>query len=275
MSYLRWLLFGLALTVPMEGRAADCISTRDSYDSAGRQTVDVTMAADADIRKFCGPLQVVVRERHNDPRPNVRISAVYLEFEGPRLASEQVYNEVIRRWVDRMTFDMPVNIGPHEKHEQVLEISSFYRSTRLISATYFQWLCCGAHGIGGSTAINVDIENNAVLVPKHLFHLGAVANFCWEQFDRVDGEHHFRKHVSRERDFTDGDFEGDKISDRFGGGSLGMFAATFAEPTWWSFTDDGAVLSFGPLLGYLGQYSCKLMNADLRHVVRSGVQAPP
>ena len=275
MSNLRCLLFGLALTAPMEGRAADCISTRDSYDSAGRETVDVSMAADADVRKFCGPLQVVVRERDNDPRPNVRISAVYLEFGEPQLASEQVYNEVIQRWVDRIKFDMPVNIGPHGKHEQILQISSFYRSTRLISATYLQWLCCGAHGIGGSTAMNVDIERNALLVPRDLFHLGAVANYCWEQFDRIDGEQTFRRHVPREKDFADNDFEGDKISDRFGGGSLGMFAATLAESTWWSFTDAGAVLSFGPLLGYLGQYSCKLENADLRRMVRSGVQAPP
>jgi hypothetical protein len=54
-----------------------------------------------------------------------------------------------------------------------------------------------------------------------------------------------------------------------------MFAATLTESTQWSFTDAGAVLSFGPLLGYLGQYSCKLKNDDLRRMVRSGVQVPP
>jgi hypothetical protein len=259
----------------MDGRAADCISTRETYDSSGRHTVDVSMAADGDIRKFCGPLKVVIRERDSDPRPNVRISAVYLEFDTPQLTSEQLYNEIIHRWVDRINFDMPVNIGPDQKHEQILDISSFYRSTRLISATYFQWLCCGAHGIGGATAINVDVERNALLVPKDLFHLGAVANFCWEQFDRSGGDDHFRRYLPRERDFADSDFEGDKVSDRLGGGSLGMFAATLAESTGWSFTDAGAVLSFGPLLGYLGQYTCKLGNADLRHVVRSGVRAPP
>jgi hypothetical protein len=275
MANVRWLLLALGLSAPMEGRAADCISTRDNYDSSGRETVDVSMATDSDIRKFCGPLQVIVRERVNDPRPNVRILAVYLEFDRPQLAADQVYNEIIHRWVDRIDFDVPVNIGPDQKYEQILRISSFYRSARLISATYSQWLCCGAHGIGGSTAINVDLDRNALLVPKDLFHLGAVANFCWEQFDRIGDDQYFRRSLSRERDFADGDFEGDKVWERFGGGSLGTFAATLPNSERWSFTDAGAVLSFGPLLGYLGQFSCQLKNADLRRMVRSGVQTPP
>ena len=260
------------LTTPTTSRAMDCVVVRDDYDSAGQPIIGVTLAQSAQAKALCGSLKVVTRTR-NDPRPNVRVSTTYLEFENPLTKGERLYNELIGKAVGQLSLSGKID-DPAFKHEHILDIHSFYRSPRLLSAQYLIWLCCGAHGFASSIAVNIDMERNAVLVPADLFRVGAVANFCWRQFNALDGQGTFARQLPLDKEFTDSDFERPRSASE--PRTLRAFSETLTNPGSWSFTDSKIEIWFGYLLGYApGPMVCSMDNAELRRMTRDGVNAPP
>jgi hypothetical protein len=244
MRFRHWLILsGMALlTASSEAYPADCISARSIL---------------ADVEKLCGNLKVVTRTR-DDPRPNVRVSAVYVEFVDPRTAAERIYNQTIKAWVGHMLFDVAIDVGRDQKAEDTLTIASFYRSPRLLSVRYDRWGCCGSHGGGGPETINVDLGREAILVTSDLFRLDDVANFCWQQFVDMPEK------------------GGDSFKWPFPTGASLAATRALRDPRDWSFTGTGAELAFGPLMGYAaGPYTCRLQNPDLARMVQPGVTAPP
>jgi hypothetical protein len=270
-----------------EARAVDCLAVTSDWDSRGREVVSVSPTADADARATCGRLIARVRAR-DDARRNVNVSATYVEFDDPRDAAEKRYNEWIGGVVATMDFDRPITLSENEKVEDVLILESLYRSRRLISAAYSRWLCCGAHGFSAGGSINIDVASGTLVSPQDLLSLPAVADQCWRQFAALpgplDGQGELFKHdYPMDRPFSDNDFAADPSNPPVRGPvvpsvekTVHLFHSTLKRSSNWTFTDRGAAVGFGPLLGYVGaDFDCVLDNAALKQMARPGVSVPP
>ena len=122
--------------------------------------------------------------------------------------------------------------------------------------------------------MNIDTERNAVLVPADMFRVGAVANFCWRQFNSLDGQGAFARQLPLDKEFTDSDFERPRAASE--PRTLRAFSETLTNPGAWAFADSKTEIWFGYLLGYAaGPLVCSLGNAELRRMTRDGVNAPP
>jgi hypothetical protein len=274
-------------TVFRDAQAADCISERVDYDRWGHQIAALSLTEDADARQVCGSLGIRVRAG-KDSRLNVNIFATYPEFEDPQDPTERRYNEWIRGVVATMDFDRPITLSANEKVEDVLVLTSLYRSTRLISAAYSRWLCCGAHGVPAGGSINIDVASGMPVSPQDLVSLPAVANECWRQFaalpSPLDGQGDlFKQDYPMDRPFSNRDFEDDPSSPPVRGPvkpsvekTVRLFHSTLKRSSNWTFTDRGAAVGFGMLLGYVGaEFDCLLDNATLTRMARPGVPLPP
>jgi hypothetical protein len=263
--------------------AADCISGRVDYDKWGHQVAALSLAADADANQVCGSLAIRVRAR-NDSRLSVNVFATYPEFENPQGPAERRYNEWISSVVATMDFDRPIALSENEKIEDVLVLTSLYRSRRLISAAYDRWLCCSAHGISAGGSINIDAASGLIVSPQDLFSLPAVANQCWRQFSTlrgpIDGQGElFRQDYPMDRPFSDKDFESDPVRGPLQPSvekTVRLFHATLKRSSNWTFADRGADVEFGWLLGYVGaNFNCALDNGALKQMAQPGVSVPP
>lgn len=277
--FLAAILF--AVLLPAAAQATDCITVR--HDDGA--IVDVAIVRDAG----CGELKLLSRQRDE---PSVEIGATWLEFVTPAGPSEWRYNDWIHRQVASINFDKPIKSVPDKRREDRFTIRSFYRSDRLISARYGRWTCCG--GNAGETiygSVNVDIERWTLLSPDDLVRLGAAANLCWQQFgdDRKRGAA-FAQAYPIERLWTDGDFEfrrlGHVMRDIIGPvvvnpvvskeRTKSLFVAVLQDQSRWSFSDRGALVDFGLLLGLgEGGFACSFANDDLRMMAKAGVAIPP
>jgi hypothetical protein len=55
-----------------------------------------------------------------------------------------------------------------------------------------------------------------------------------------------------------------------------LFVAVLQDQSRWSFSEDGALVDFGQLLGFAeGGFACSFANDDLRAMARAGVAIPP
>jgi hypothetical protein len=262
-------------------RAADCISGRVDYDKWGHEIAVLSLAADA--KQICGSLAIRVRAR-DDSRLSVNVFATYPEFENPQGPAERRYNEWLGNVIATMDFDRPITLSENEKIEDVLVLTSLYRSRRLISAAYYRWLCCGAHGISAGGSINLDAASGIIVSPQDLFSLPAVANQCWRQFAAlrgpIDGQGElFKQDYPMDRPFSDKDFESDPVRGPLQPSvekTVRLFHATLKRSSNWTFTEQGAAVGFGALLGYAGAaFDCSLNNATLRPMAQPGVSVPP
>jgi hypothetical protein len=270
-----------------EGQAADCTSERVDYNKWGHEIAALSLNDDADARQVCGSLAIRIRAS-NDSRLNVNVFATWPEFEDPRHPAERRYNEWIGSVVATMDFGRPILRSENEKVEDVLVVVSLYRSSRLISAWYDRWLCCGTPGMSAGGSINIDVASGALVSPQDLFNLSAVANQCWQQFAALPGPIDrqgslFRQDYPMTRPFSDKDFEDDAANPPMQG-SLGpsvertvrLFQVTLKRSSNWRFTERGAVIEFGMLLGYAGAgFDCTLENASLKPMALPGVSVPP
>jgi hypothetical protein len=270
-----------------DARAADCISERVDYDRWGHEIAALSLAEGADARQVCGSLGIRVRAG-KDSRLNVNIFATYPEFEDPQDPAERRYNEWIRGVVATMDFDRPIILSENEKVEDVLVLASLYRSGRLISAAYGRWLCCGAHGMSAGGSINIDVASGMLVSPQDLFNLPAIANQCWQQFATLTGPINgqgdlFRQDYPMDRPFLEKDFDGDPSNPPIRGPvkpsvdkTVRLFHATLKRSSNWTFTDRGAAVGFGELLGYVGAaFDCNVDNATLKPMAQPGVSVPP
>jgi len=280
------LSVGLFAMLP-EAHAADCVSERVDYDKWGHEIAALSLSADADARLVCGSLGIRVRSR-NDPRLNVNVFATYLEFEDPQVPGERRYNEWIGGVVATMDFDRPIVLLENDKVEDVLVLASLYRSGRLISAAYDRWLCCSTPGMSAGGSINIDVASGTLVSPRDLFDLSAVANQCWQQFATLSRPTDrqgdlFRQDYPMGRPFSDKDFEDDAanppVRGPFGPSverTVRLFHVTLKRSSNWTFTERGAAIEFGMLLGYTGAgFDCVLDNAGLKPMAQPGVSVPP
>ena len=270
-----------------EAQAADCISERVDYDKRGHQIAALSLVEDADARQVCGSLGIRVRAR-NDPRPNVNVFATYPEFENPRHPAEQRYNEWIGGVVATMDFDRAIVLSRSEKVEDVVVVTSLYRSGRLISAAYDRWLCCGTPGVSTGGSINIDAASGMLVSPQDLFDLSAVADRCWQQFATPTGPTDrqgdlFREDYPMGRPFSRTDFEDDAVDAPASGPlapsvarTVRLFRATLRRSSNWIFSERGAAIEFGMLLGYAGTaFDCLLDRDALKPMAQPGVSVPP
>jgi hypothetical protein len=284
-----WLMvLGVAsLAAFSDVRAVDCMTVTRDWDSRGREGFSVLPTGDAVTRAACGSLVARFRAP-DDRRRNVNISATWLEFDNPQNAAEKRYNEWISGVVSTMDFDRPINLLESEKVEDVLILGSLYRSTRLISAMYDRWLCCGAHGISAGGSINIDMASGMLVSPQDLFDLPAVASHCWRQFATLSGPINghgdlFKEDYPMDRPFAANDFKDDPTGQPVSGPlrpsvekTVRLFNSTLKRSSNWTFTGQGTAIAFGMLLGYVGaEFDCILDNAALQPLARPGVSVPP
>lgn len=266
----------LAVLLPVAAQAADCIAVRQG---------DVTIAKDSG----CGELKLNSRQRDE---PNIEIGATWIEFAEPAGPGEWRYNDWVHKQIASINFDKPITSVPDKRREDRFTIRSFYRSDRLISARYGRWLCCG--GNAGDTiygSVNVDLARWTLLSPDDLVSLGAAANVCWQQFgdDQRRGAA-FAQAYPIERLWADRDFEfrrvGRVMRDIIGPvvvnpvvsteRTRSLFVAVLQDQSRWSFSEQGALVDFGDLLGFAeGAFACRFANADLRAIAHAGVAIPP
>ena len=271
--FLAAMLF--AILLPVAAQATDCVTV---------QQEDIAIVKDAG----CGELRLMSRQRDE---PSVEIGATWIEFVEPAGPGEWRYNDWIHRQVASINFDKPIKSVPDKRREDRFTIRSFHRSDRLISARYGRWLCCG--GNAGDTiygSVNVDLERWTLLSPDDLVRLGVAANLCWQQFGD-DGKRGaaFSKAYPIERLWADRDFEirrvGHVMRDIIGPvvvnpvvskeRTKGVFVAVLQDQSRWSFSDHGALVDFGHLLGLAeGAFTCSFANDDLKAIAHSGVAVP-
>jgi hypothetical protein len=272
---LGFLVTFLVVLLPGLAAAADCISVQHD---------DVSILAAAP----CGELRLMQRRR-DDQRPNIDIAATWIEFTAPSGPGEWRYNDWVRTQLASLNFDKPLAAG--HKSEDYLAIRSLYRSQRLISARYARRVCCGSSGTTIYGSVNVDLARWTLLSPDELVSLGATANTCWRQFagEKKRGAR-FAGAWPNERPWLDREFEGFRIGpvmrDLIGPVVLDpepsrdrtrrVFVSVLKDQTRWSFSEDGALIDFGELLGFsAGAFFCVLPNTELRAVARPGVAVPP
>ena len=204
-----------------------------------------------------GRLRFRARKR-TEANPNVDIHANYVEFDSPRTATERLFNADVTKLVDRLPFSAPVDARMTSTWQNTIDVRAVYLSSRLVAASFAQWMCCGARGSGGIYTVNVDVAAGTVLVPERWFRLDEVAAACWYQF--VDGEkggEAFRQ-IYPLRD------------------AIERFSDTLRWPSIWSFSRRGVDLQFSTLMGYAGgPYTCRLAYPELAKTALAGVQLPP
>jgi len=267
----------LAVLLPRLAGAADCITVRQD---------DVGIVKDSG----CGELKLMSRKR-DDKRPNIDIGATWIEFAVPAGPAEWRYNDWIKRQVATINFDKPINLAPELKSEDRFAIHSLYRSGRLISARYARWVCCGGSSETIYQSVNVDIARWTLFSPDDFVDLGAAANTCWRRFadDEKRGEA-FARAWPFDRPWVDRDFEigriGHAMREMIGPAVVDpqpsqertrrVFIAVLKDQARWSFSDRGAMVDFGALLGSTsGQFFCQLRNPDLQAIAHAGVAIPP
>jgi hypothetical protein len=225
--------------------------------SVEASAVDYLAAAiSGDAATLCG--RVSMQSRSREEPPQVKVEANYPQFDAPRSAAERFYNEWVTGLVARMSFEGQIVIPPGAKDEEVLAIESLYLSSKLMSARASTWICCGAHGYSISTATNLDIERGAMLDPRDLFRLDAVADFCWRQFSEFpdQGGEDFKRDVPRES-------------------AAARFASMLRDQQSWSFIEPGAAVDFGYFRAYaFGPYVCEIGKDDLRALARPNAVLP-
>jgi hypothetical protein len=274
----RLLLFILlAVLPPGPATAADCLVSRPGEISI------VPVPA-------CDGLEVKSRKR-DDPSSNVDVTATWVEFTEPGNAGEWRYNDWIRKQVATLNFDRPIKGPADRQREDRLGLATLYRSPQLISARYSRWVCCGVRGDTLYGSVNVDIARWTLLTPDRLVSLGAAANFCWRQFAEEGrrGEA-FAKAFPTARSWLDDDFEhrpiGRVMFDMIGPVVVNpkpstdrtqrIFVEVLRNQSRWSFTEQGALVDFGELLGFAeGPYFCTMQNDDLRRMARPDASFPP
>jgi len=239
-------LLGFLFVVLSPGfaQAADCIAVGQS---------DVSIARDAG----CGDLKVLSREGGAP-------AATWIEFVQPGNPAEWRYNDWVRHQVAART--------------DGFGIKSLYRSDRLISARY---------SFGRS--INVDATRWTLFSPDDLVSLGGAANACWRQFAEESGAA-FTTAWATERPWVDRDFEFSRFPEVMReiigpdvldpepspGRTLRVFVWVLRDQARWTFSDAGAQVDFGELLGKkAGVFSCSFANADLKAIARPGAAVPP
>jgi hypothetical protein len=238
--------FLLVVLCPGLAEAADCIAVRQG---------DVALAREAG----CGDLKLVSREDGEQ-------GTTWAEFTRPDGPAEWRYNDWVRRQV--------------ALRDPGFAIQSLYRSDRLISAHFsFGW------------SVNVDATRWTLFSPDDLVSLGAAANSCWQQFahDKTHGAA-FARNWSTERPWVDGDFRfsrfhetmreiiGPEVMDPVPspGRTLRVFVWVMRDQARWTFSDTGAEIDFGDLLGKKAErFSCSLANVDLEAIAKAGVAVPP
>jgi hypothetical protein len=226
--------------------AADCIAVRQG---------DVTLAREAG----CGDLKLMSREGGEQ-------ATTWAEFGRPDGPAEWRYNDWVRRQV--------------ALRDGGFAIQSLYRSDRLISARYsFGW------------SFNVDATRWTLFTPDDMVSLGAAADSCWQQFahDETRGAA-FVQDWATERRWVDSDFRfrrfpdtmreiiGSEILDPVPspGRTLRVFVWVMRDQARWTFSDTGAEIDFGDLLGKkVERFSCSLANADLKAIAKPGAAVPP
>jgi hypothetical protein len=242
-------LFGVLLVVLSPGfaEAADCIAIRQG---------EVSIERDAG----CGDLKLMSRDA------GAR-TATWIEFAAPGSPAEWRYNDWVHRQVAARKTDR-------------FAIESLYRSDRLISARY---------SFGGS--VNVDAARWTLFSPDDVVSLGAAANTCWRWFaeDKMRSAD-FARAFPRERPWIDDDFEhhafGRVMREIIGpdvidpqpsmGRTRRVFIAVLRDQSRWSFSDSGAQVDFGELLGKTSQpFSCTFANTDLKAIAQPGAAVPP
>lgn len=285
---------GLILAMQQAAQAADCITGKSAPDKWGYDRDVLSVVESSDGRQACGRLVIRIRDR-DDPRRNVRVFATYVEFEDPSSPAEWRYNHWVRSLLDTMAFDRPIDPIKDQSVEDILAITSLYRSPRFISATFSRWVCCGAHGRSFTGSINIDISLWTLFRPDEALKLDAVANHCWGQFAQQKGPlddqgEAFKRRYPIARPFTDGDIEGQAVKpavlDMIGPiiinpnpsveRTVRIFARVLKEQSNWTFAEEGAAVHFGELLGYVGAgFTCLLDNTALKEMARLGFAVPP
>jgi hypothetical protein len=231
---------------PGFAHAADCIAVQQG---------EVAVSQDAG----CGDLKLM-------SRPDGAPPATWAEFAKPDGPAEWRYNDWVRR---------EVALRPGK-----FAIESLYRSDRLISARY-----------SFHDSVNVDATRWTLFSPDDLVSLGAAANACWRQF--ADGRKRgaaFADAWPAERPWIDRDFDfslwpevmreiiGPEVLDPVPstGRTLRVFVWVLRDQARWTFSDAGARVDFGDLLGQeSGRFSCAFANADLKAIARPGAAVPP
>jgi hypothetical protein len=238
--------FLLVVLSPGFAQAADCIAVRDGTVSIDREA-------------GCGDLKLVSRRDGT--------VATWAEFARPEGPAEWRYNDWVRRQVATRKADR-------------FAIESLYRSDRLISARF---------SFGDS--VNVDATRWTLFSPDDLVSLGSAANACWRQFagDKTEGAA-FAKAWPTARPWSDGDFHysrwpevmreiiGPEVMDPVPstGRTLRVFVWVLRDQARWTFSDAGAQVDFGDLLGKkAGPFACAFANADLKAIARPGAAVPP
>lgn len=200
-------------------------------------------------------LRFVSRERPDNDRgenPKLDIHATWVEFEAPQGRGERLFNERVREKVDHLPFAVPYD-GKTTWHETI-DVRAIYRSSALISVTFAEWSCCGAHGAGGDEVLNIDLRNGQPFVPENWFDLDGVAAACWLEFVVSDD---FRARYSLRN-------------------ALVEFSANLGKSQTWSFSRRGVSLQFHELMGHAGgNYVCRLGYGQLARLAVSGVELPP
>jgi hypothetical protein len=273
----RVLVFLLAVLLPGLAEAADCVLVRNG-------TVSLVEG------ESCDGLKLLRRQRE-DPPPNVEIAGTWVEFAAPRNAGEWRYNEWVRQQVKLLNFDRPLAAAPGGRSEERWGVASLYRSPQLISARYVRWVCCDLQISTIYASINVDIGRWTLFSPDDLVSLGAAANQCWQRFaaDRERGAR-FVAAYPKERALIDDDFEHRRIG-RVMHAMIGpivlephvsaertqrILVEVLRDQARWSFSERGAVVDFGDLLGFAsGPFFCELPNEDLKRMARPGAAIPP
>jgi hypothetical protein len=267
----------LALLMPGLAEAADCITVRQG---------DIALVKQAG----CGELRVLSRKR-DERQANVDIAATWIEFAVPAGPAEWRYNDWIHKQVATLNFEKPIKLTPELYNEDRLAIDSLYRSPRLISARYARWVRFGPDGNTLYGSLNVDIARWTLWSPDNLVSLGHAANACWRRFaDENERGEAFARDWPLERPWADRDFEirtiGPAMRELIGPVVIDprpsqertrrVFVAVLQDQARWSFSDRGAVVDFGALLGYRsGLFFCDLPNAQLRAIAHPGAAIPP
>lgn len=247
----------------INGRGARCPSPRgrDVDQPCLKQVIeDHTAELQAIERRMdatAGRLRFRARKR-DEGNPNIDIHATYVEFDAPRNPGERLFNEQVLQLVTRLPFTQPVDARTIYTWQDTLDVRTVYLSSRLVAASFAQWVCCGAHGSGGTYTVNIDAGSGTALVPERWFRLDEVAAACWYQFVESErGGEAFRQiYPLRE------------AIDRFG--------EALRRPSIWSFSARGADLQFSALMGFAaGPYTCRLGYSELAKTAAAGMQLPP
>lgn len=270
------MTFRLALIIvlsvlPATSRAADCVRITGDYDAMGRGATQLAIADDAQVRSICGSLKIVVRRR-DDPQPNVDIYATYAEFDPAGNAAEQRYNEWVRQYPAKMNFTRPVEIPSYTTGVADTMTGLLYRSPKLLSALASGWVCCGAHGYHWDRTLNIDPNTGRDVPLGDLLRLTPVANYCWQQFSKIDPlaperRAAFVEHYPLTEPFVDADLAVDieAIPANRQWTTKEMLAAPLLSSTGWHVSGEGITIFYGELVGYwAGPFNCSLTHDVLR-----------